>query len=85
LGVALLSHSWAGGAVVCGNALIHGFFQLIGKTIKYKAQLLLDPPVEPLNLTPSLGMVGCAKNVFYTAPAQILCGKPRNEPEPLSE
>ena len=56
------------GAVVRGNALIHRFFQLIGITIDHKAQLLLDPPVKPLNLTPSPkdGRV-CQKCILYRA------------------
>ena len=65
-----LSNDSCGGAVVRGNALIQGFFQLIGRTIDHKVQLLLDPPVKPLNLTPSLRMGGCAKGVFYTVLVQ---------------
>jgi len=33
------------------------------------------PPVKPLNLTSSLRMVGCAKDVFYPLLGQILCQK----------
>ena len=72
-------------AVVSGNGLIHGLFQRIRKTIDQKTQLLLNPPVKPLNFTPSLRMVGGAKNVFYTVLAQIPARSFDVKPEPLSE
>jgi hypothetical protein len=43
-------------------------FQLIGKTIDQKAQFFLDPPVQPLNLTPSLRRQGVQNDVACCGP-----------------